>query len=117
MAAGVYNFTIEQGATLTRTFTAYTDADATLPLDLTGYTARMKIRQDPSATVIISLTNGSGITLGGTAGTIIVVISAAVTTTLDDGYVYRYDLELIAADGAVTRLVKGLITVDPEVTS
>ena len=45
MAAGIYNFTIEQGATFTRTF-KYKDSEGN-PIDLVsgdGFTARMEIK-------------------------------------------------------------------------
>jgi hypothetical protein len=67
-----------------------------------------------SATAIISLTNGSGITLGGAAGTIQLSISAVTTAALTAG-TYVYDLELTYA-GTVTRLLEGQFVVTPEVT-
>ena len=45
MAAGIYNFTIEQGTTFTRTF-KYKDSEGN-PIDLVsgdGFTARMEIK-------------------------------------------------------------------------
>ena len=42
MAAGIYNFTIEQGATFTRTF-KYKDAEGTA-IDLSNHEIRMDIR-------------------------------------------------------------------------
>lgn len=111
MLAGVLNLTIEQGATFTQRLTWKVDGVA---VNLTGYTARMKVRERLNEPAIISLTTGSGIVLGGAAGTVDITISAANTALLNYGK-YIYDLELV--NGAtVTRLVKGKITVDPEVT-
>ena len=114
MSAGILNIVIEQGATFQRVFTWTISAAA---VNLTGYTARMQVRADYDTDPIVSLTSatGGGITLGGSAGTITVLISATVTAALTAG-TYIYDLELESADGTVTRLLKGQATVDPEVT-
>ena len=113
MPAGTHNFTIEQGATFSRTLT-WTDEDGAA-IDLTGYSARMKVkyhRRDQTA--LLELTNGDGITLGGAAGTIIITISAADTAAIDWTEAV-YDLELVSG-AVVTRLLQGTITVDQEVT-
>ena len=56
MAAGRYSFVIEQGAT-TNFQIAYTDSD-NLPVDLTGYQARMQIRPSVgSSEVYITLSS------------------------------------------------------------
>ena len=43
MTAGIYNATIDQGATWSVTVT-YTDSNGA-PINLTGYTAAMQVRQ------------------------------------------------------------------------
>jgi hypothetical protein len=101
-----------EGETFSRTVTWSVNG---APVDLTGYTAAMQVRASySSATAIISLTNGSGITLGGAAGTIQLNISAVTTAALTAG-TYVYDLELTYA-GTVTRLLEGQFVVTPEVT-
>jgi len=58
-------------------------------LNLTDYSATMVIKESAdSDTVLLTLTSGSGLTLGGKAGTIAVEISAATTSTLDVGTAY-----------------------------
>ena len=113
MAAAAYNFEIEQGATFSRTFTWKDDAG--VAINITGYTARLQIRTAfESSSTILSLTSSSGITLGGSAGTIVVSVSATDTAALDPGS-YVYDLELV--NGAtVTRLLAGYVEITPEVT-
>jgi hypothetical protein len=101
-----------EGETFSRTVTWSVNG---APVDLTGYTDAMQVRASySSATAIISLTNGSGITLGGAAGTIQLSISAVTTAALTAG-TYVYDLELTYA-GTVTRLLEGQFVVTPEVT-
>jgi hypothetical protein len=122
MAAGELDFTIEQGATFDMPL-AWRDADGTL-IDTSGYTARMQVRETvTSGTAMIDLTNGDGITLGiGTTSdgfqyNVRVGMTSGETAalTLDRTQKAVYDLEL-SGGGIVTRLLKGRITLDPEVT-
>lgn len=85
-------------------------------VNVTGYSARMQVRQyaDSTATVL-SLVNGTGITLGGTAGTIALSAVATATTAINAGQ-YVYDLEMVSGAGYVTRLVEGNFVVYAEVT-
>lgn len=115
MAAGSYDITIEQGATFSLVLT-WKDENGAL-INLTGFSARMQIRENvESEDVIASLaTSGSGIVLGGALGTITITIDAAITATIRQTFAV-YDLELQSASGVVTRLVQGAVTISPEVT-
>lgn len=109
----VYPFTAGQGETFDRTITWEIDGT---PVNLTGYTARMQIRKTHKSTsAVVSLTSSSGLTLGGSAGTIQIVISATATAALTAGK-YVYDLELVSAGGIVTRVIEGTFELTPEVT-
>ena len=102
----------KQGSTFTRTITWSQDG---IPVNVTGYTAAMQVRSSyTSPTAVVSLTNGDGISLGGTAGTIEITISAVDTAGIPAGN-YVYDLELTSG-GTVTRLLEGQFIVTPEVT-
>jgi len=83
MAAGTLDFMIEQGATFNLLLTWKINA---VPVNLSGYTARLQARVDIEDTeTILSLTTGAGITLGGSAGTISLDQSAAQTAVLPNG--------------------------------
>lgn len=111
--AGLYNIRCDQGATLALQC-IYKDAEGDL-VNLTGYTARLQVRAThQSTTALLALTDGSGLTLGGAAGTIDIEASAGQTTSLKPG-TYVYDLELVTG-ATVTRLLEGAFTVTPEVT-
>jgi hypothetical protein len=113
---GVLDLNCYQGANFDYTLTW--QAGGTV-VNLTGYTARMQVRDSYDAgTAIVSLTSGTGITLGGTAGTIALVLSATATALLDGtpNTQFVYDLELVSGAGYVTRLVEGRFYVFPEVT-
>lgn len=114
MLAGNYNFTIDQGAHFERVVTI-TNSDNSI-YDLTDFTARMQIRTEiDSSTVVRSLTTeNGGITLGGVAGTITLVILAANTALMTSDGVY--DIEIIDAQGRVFRILKGKIKLELEVT-
>lgn len=114
MAAGIYNFICEQGATFTRVINATDGAGD--PIDLTGYTARMQVRRDIDATaILIELTTENGrITLGGESGTITLSIDAEDTSAIPRPGIY--DLELESDTGTVIRLLKGIFDLDPEAT-
>jgi hypothetical protein len=129
MAAGKYNFTIEQGATLDFEI-RYTDSNS-VPVDLTGYTARMQIRQKKeSTTPYISLSStlnsyGTGLNMSGSAGDkspvsgSIGVYIAAVDSALLNFSRAVYDLEIVSGSGdnaVVTRLLEGKIKLSKEVT-
>ena len=112
MTPGKLKLLCPQGSTFSRTLTYKVDST---PVDLTGYEARLQVREyHYSDNFVISLTDTSGITLGGSAGTIDVLVDATTTTELVPGD-YVYDLELIAS-GTVTRLIEGQFVVTPEVT-
>lgn len=117
MAAAEYNFSIEEGATFSKVITYYNSSGALV--DLTSYTAAMmaKVNIDDTTPVINSSGESANltITLGGAAGTITLAMTATQTAALTFRTAH-YDLELTLS-GTVTRLLKGIITLDKEVTS
>jgi hypothetical protein len=109
---GRYNITAYQGATYDLDLTWSTNGT---PVNLTNYTAAMQVRTAANAsTAIISLTNGTGITLGGTAGTINININSTTMGSATPGQ-YVYDLELNSG-GTVYRLIQGTFSIQAEVT-
>ena len=117
MVAPRVNLLIDQGAKFDQTFLVKDKSSGDVR-DLTGYTARLQARTSHDAsTPLVSLTSGSGITLGGAAGTIRVTISATDTAqyTWEQGV---YDLEIIPSSGEddAERVLQGYVTVNKEVT-
>ena len=99
---------------------AYTSGGEVLyhpPVNLTGYTARMQIRETLESTTVLHemTTEDGGITLGGAAGTIALTISATDTAafTFDSAV---YDLEVISGAGVVTEVLRGDVYLNDEVT-
>lgn len=127
MAAGKYNFTIEQGTTI-KLELAYKDVSGSA-IDLTGYSGRMQIRPDfadNTKTSYIYLSSslnadGTGLNFSGSngtttpaSGTIGLFISAVSSSALNFDTAY-YDIEL-ESGSIVTRLLQGTITLSREVT-
>ena len=112
--AATYGFTADQGATFSQVI-IWRDSTNT-PVDLTGYTARMQIRQKVTSSVALALTTENDrIDLGGSSGTVTLNISAADMEALPAGH-YTYDLELETDGGEVNRLLMGAFVVRSEVT-
>lgn len=108
------NLVIPQGSTFKQIY--YFKDSAGVAVDLTGYTGRCQFREsvDATATLYNSLTLGD-VTIVGATGAVTLEIPAATTTA----WTFRsavYDIEIVAADGKVTRLAKGRVRVDPEIT-
>lgn len=114
MTAGIYNFTIDQGSNWNLNV-IYKDANG-VPINLTGYTAAMQLRENYNSDVAeltLSTSNG-GITITGNLGKLALTATASQTAALSSGF-YVYDLE-ISSGGVVTRIIQGQITVAGEVT-
>jgi hypothetical protein len=102
-----YDLIVEQGADYQVTFPVLgLDAGGTLA----GWTATGQIRAGyTSSTVLHTL----ALTL---TGTNVVLRVPAATSSAWAFSLGRYDVELTAPDGAVTRLVEGSVVVRPEIT-
>lgn len=85
-------------------------------VDLTGYTAKLQIRQaiESASTLVELTTENGGIGITGAEGRIDLLIEAADTAALSFATAV-YDLELINGT-EVTRLCQGKVTLHKEVT-
>lgn len=120
MSAGIANFLMLQGATFRRVITVR-DANG-LAINLTGYTARAKMKgsardADAIAEFVVTITEPL-------LGKIVMMLPDSVTSLIPASgkyYLnttkYTYDLELIAPSGDVTRVLNGMIEVSPGVTT
>tara|TARA_B100001173_G_C16010981_1_gene557682 strand:+ start:291 stop:701 length:411 start_codon:yes stop_codon:yes gene_type:complete len=132
MAAGNYDFKIEQGATVD--FAVQYKDSGSNPIDLSGYQARMQFRPTfGSSTVYLTLSSslgpcGTGLNLSGSggqsaatppsSGSIGVFISAMSSSQLTFTSAL-YDLEIASGSGncaVVTRLLEGVVTLSQNVT-
>ena len=110
--AGILNITIDQGETYTNTNSVFL-ADGVTAMNLTGYTAASKMRQNYTSTTAHTI--NTTITNPATAGLIDSSLSATETSAITAGY-YVYDLEITSSGGVVTRVVEGKVHMKPGVT-
>jgi hypothetical protein len=115
MSAGSYDIYIEQGATLSLPI-VWKDSAGTI-INITGYTARMQVRQSVnSSTILLTATTENGkLVIDGSAGKVTISLSATDTAAIT-WLTGVYDLELVSSGGVVTRLLEGSVVVSREVT-
>lgn len=107
---GNYNLTIYPGYSVNQTFT-WLDQNGN-PVNLTSYGALLEARYNLTDTsAFITLSTGAGsIVLGGSAGTITLIMSTAQTATLIPG-IGVYNLQITTASGEVDPLLQGQIII------
>lgn len=115
MAPLKYQLTIYQGATFRAPF-RWSAGDPPAPVDLTGCTAKMQVREKlESPDVLLELTTENGGIALGADGSVTLFLSDTTTAAIQ----WRagvYDLEIKFTDGDVRRLLFGAVKVVPEVT-
>ena len=112
-----HNIAIEQGTTW-RLEVGWEDESGS-PIDLTGWTARMQVREDhASVASLVSLSSlpGEGVVIDGPAGVVAIEITASATASLPAPLEAVYDLEVEGPGGEVERLLHGCADIEPEVT-
>lgn len=102
------NLKIDQGATFEVTF--YLSDHNDVALDLTGFTARSKIRKTFTTPTSVNFVA----TVNAVAGSVNLYLSATSTAAIKSGQ-YVYDCELVSGN-TVSRIVQGIILVSDEVT-
>lgn len=89
------------------------------PVNLTGYSARMQIKDRIGGTVLLELTDGAPdnrIVIDAANNTVTLTITPTDTAAL--GFISgTYDLEMVSAGGVVTTIFSGRITIVKEVTT
>lgn len=86
------------------------------PYDLTNCRAHMQIRKKVNKEILVQLFDGDGITLGGPAGTIDIVMRSDQTMLLELKRPGVYDLYVIFPSGDVVRVIQGKVNVSLTVT-
>ena len=112
--AAIANLIIDQGANFSSDVTVK-DANGN-PFDLTGYTTEAKMAKGYASTrTRTNLTSVIG--SDATSGIVALSMTAAQTGALDAER-YVYDVEITqTSTGTLTRVIEGLITVRPNVTT
>ena len=113
--AAVANLRIDQGTTFSTDVTVKDNAgDA---FNLTGYTASAKMAKGYASTKTrVSIT--ATVNADPTTGIITLTMTADETNALDAPARYVFDVEILRTnDSTITRVIEGIITVSPSVTT
>tara|TARA_Y100000004_G_C8831054_1_gene376190 strand:- start:399 stop:743 length:345 start_codon:yes stop_codon:yes gene_type:complete len=113
--AAIANLTIDQGANFSSDVTVK-DANGNA-FNLTGYTVEAKMAKGYSSTRTRT-TITSTIATDATTGVVSLTLTSTQTAALDAPERYVYDVEITqTSSGTVTRVIEGIITVRPNVTT
>ena len=102
------NLFIDQGTDFTTTIEVADEEG--VPIDLSNYTGRAQMRKHYTSTAY----NSFNVT-GNSNGVITVSMNSATTANIAGGR-YVWDLELATPGNIVSRIVEGIVTINPEVT-
>jgi hypothetical protein len=125
MAAGKWNFTIEQGTTVD--FSIQYKDNNLVPINLTGYSGKMQIRSnyaDNAPTTYLTLSSsrnsdGTGLNFTGAVTGSIGIFIAACSSSILNFSSARYDLEIYSGSAGcpiTTRILEGQVNLSKETT-
>lgn len=103
------NIVIDQGSTFSTSINVTDENDEIV--DLTGYSAAAQMRKHYTSSNSYAFSTSISPTLG----VVTLSMAANTTNTIAPGR-YMYDCELTDTNGAISRLVEGIVTVTPGVT-
>ena len=109
MAVPAVNIVVEKGTDYEEVFTV-NNPDGS-PLNLTGYTGASKIRKFPESSTSTSFNVG----IVSTAGQVVVSLANTVSLSLNPGR-YYYDVIITSSSGKKTKVVDGMVLVNPSET-
>ncbi len=106
--AAAHNLYVDQGADFSAEVGVYDDNNNSW--DLTGYSGVAKIKKSYSSTTATDFT----VTIAAT-GTVTLKLSATTTASMSEGR-YLYDVVITSPSAKKTRVIEGIVTVNPGVT-
>jgi hypothetical protein len=109
--AAVKNLYVDQGSDFNVQITIYDVNNA--PWNLTGYTGSAKIRKSYYSSNSVNF-NVSFLATR-TNGTVILELTSIQTSAIEQGR-YLYDVVLTDLSGKKTRVIEGIVTINPGVT-
>ena len=116
-----YELCIDQGATYRPVLSLVDNEDCVTPIDVTGWTFRMQIREkDQDGALIVELTtaNGGVVIVDAVNGQVELLIADTVTDAFTEAQFKCavYDLEAIDALGNVERIMEGTAVLSLNIT-
>jgi hypothetical protein len=115
LAPATLNLEFYQGDTFSRSFRLWTDSAHTVPRNLAGYTAKAQLRLQAAPTADLLAEFTAQISGSPTANTITISLSSAQTSGIvqTSGW---YDVQIKDGSNNVETLVRGKVTITPEIT-
>lgn len=110
--AGYAELIVDKGTTFNSVITI-ADETTGLAVNVSGYTFNSQVRKsyysvNSTATLVCTINDASN-------GNISISMSNTVTGSISPGR-YVYDVRMVDKNGAVTRVVEGIMTITPQVT-
>jgi len=107
--ASISNLYIDAGATYSNIITVTSSNGQ--PLNLTGYTVASQMRKSYGSSTVYSFTSS----VFNTNGQIRLQLTPEQSQAIPPGR-WLYDVEITSSSGTKTRVVEGIIVVNPEIT-
>lgn len=107
--AAVHNLYIDQGADFSAQIGIYDDSN--LPWNLAGYTGSAKIKKSYYSSTSVDFT----VSVSGN-GTVSLSLPSSSTSNMEQGR-YLYDVVITSNGGVKTRVIEGIVTINPGVTT
>jgi hypothetical protein len=107
--AAVHNLYIDQGADFSAEIGIYDDSN--LPWNLNGYNGSAKIRKSYYSSTSVDFT----VTVNTNNGTVSLSLPSSATVNMEQGR-YLYDVVITSNGGVKTRVIEGIVTINPGVT-
>jgi hypothetical protein len=108
--AAVHNLYIDQGTDFSAEIGIFDDSN--LPWDLDGFTGTAKIKKSyyssTSVDFNVSINEGNG--------TVSLSLPSSITSDMEYGR-YLYDVVIASNGGVKTRVIEGIVTINPGVTT
>ena len=111
MNPGIYNIIAYRNDTLQLTFTLLDSAGA--PISLATADVKIQVRTKPDGEVLLTMTEGDGITVGGAGNNVVTIAKICDITGCGS---YYYDLQATFASGVVSTYVRGAFIVQKDIT-
>jgi hypothetical protein len=107
--AAVHNLYIDQGADFSAEIGIYDDFN--FPWDLTDYTGSAKIKKSYYSSNSVEF----AVTVNANTATVSLSLPYNITSTMEQGR-YLYDVVITSGTGVKTRVIEGIVTINPGVT-
>jgi hypothetical protein len=111
MIPGVFNIKAYRNDTMTYVITVTDENSAAI--SFANADVKMQVRTRPDGDIVLSLTEGNGISIGG-VGNNIITLNKVVD--IEDCGNYHYDLQATFTSGVVSTYIKGLFIVQKDIT-